>query len=384
MAVKISTGPKIHSLTSPPEKPEPYPPSNLIAQSIEYGDRTILVTVPFPDTIAIIAQIKNEHLESPYSTGGGAKKIYSAIDADMKAFVENLKKETLADPKPKVTGGANPKAVFNLAYSEAEPLQRAHLSLMRKQGQDFGIWSARLEFSVSKATPSGLVQLTSAFENALPLVFEKMLPDFRVSRIDPAIDLIGIRPIDVIARIEKPGKRLVYVGDNGEPESLYLYQKKQPLKKPSASMAKRTTGPLRLKLYERRDYFRQLMLEPPYGDCPVTRVEAPLVWDSKRPMLSSLPKLSNPFAGKHVVYAAKLAASQKKPQNWLSFCLAAFGGGVSTAQQKWPDAVGLGFRKQYSSYVGDLVFPCCWDQWANGLSYTGLAAWIDAAGTHPQ
>ncbi|WP_439491332.1 hypothetical protein [Blastomonas fulva] len=381
MAVKISTGDKVHSLTSPPEKPEPYPPSDLIAQSIEYGDRTILVTVPFPDTIAIIAEIKNEHLESPYSTGGGVKKIYSAIDADMKKFVENLKKETLADPKPKVTGGANPKAVFNIAYSETEPLQRAHLSLMRKQGQDFGIWSARLEFSVSKATPSGLMQLTSAFENALPLLFEKMLPDFRVSRIDPAIDLIGIRPIDVIARIEKPGKRLVYVGDNGEPESLYLYQKKQPLKKPPASMAKRTTGPLRLKLYERRDYFRQLMLDPPYGDCPVTRVEAELVWDSKRPMLSSLPKLSNPFAGTHVAYAAKLVTSHTKPKDWLAFCLAAFGSGVRTAQEKWPKGIGLNFRSTYSSCPGDLVHPDCWDQWQDGLAYTGLNKWIAAGGS---
>lgn len=380
MAVSISSGPKVHSLTSPPEQPEPYPPIDLIAQSLEYGDRTILVTVPFPDTISIIAEIKNEHLESPYSTGGGAKKTYSAIDKDMKAFVENLKKETLADPKPKVTGGANPKAVFNIAYSETEPLQRAHMSLMRKQGQDYGIWSARLEFSVSKATPSGLLQLTSAFENALPLLFEKMLPDFRVSRIDPAIDLIGIRPIDVIARIEKPGKRLVYVGDNGEPESLYLYQKKQPLKKPPASMAKRTTGPLRLKLYERRDYFRQLMLDPPYGDCPVTRVEAELVWDSKRPMLSSLPELSNPFAGKHVAYAAKLAASHTKPRDWLSFCLAAFGSGARTAQEKWPKGIGISFRNTYSSCPGDLVHPDCWHRWQDGLAHTGLGDWIMLAG----
>lgn len=384
MAVSISSGPKVHSLTSPPEKPEPYPPSDLIAQSMEYGDRTILVTVPFPDTIALIAEVRNEHLANPSSTGGGAKKIYKGVDKQLQEFIEVTKKETLLVPKPYVVAGEHAKADFWIAYNSVEPLHRAHLTLTRRPGQDYGIWTVRLEFSVSKASPHGLVQLTAAVEEALPLVFEKVLPDFRVSRVDAAIDLVGIRPIDVISRIKKPGKRLVYVGDHGEPESLYLYEKRKLLKEPPKSLSTKTTGPFRLKLYERRDYFKQLLLEPPYAGCPVTRVETTKKWTnktpSKRPALSSLANLSNLFAGTHVAYAASLAASQQKPQDWLAFCLAAFGGGVRTAQHKWPGGVGLNFRKTYSTCPGDLVHPDCWDRWQDGLNYTGLGDWIVLAG----
>ncbi|MDM7956009.1 hypothetical protein [Blastomonas sp.] len=351
---------------------------------MEYGDRTILVTVPFPDTIALIAEVRNEHLANPSSTGGGAKKIYKGVDKQLQEFIEVTKKETLLVPKPYVVAGEHAKADFWIAYNSVEPLHRAHLTLTRRPGQDYGIWTVRLEFSVSKASPHGLVQLTAAVEEALPLVFEKVLPDFRVSRVDAAIDLVGIRPIDVISRIKKPGKRLVYVGDHGEPESLYLYEKRKLLKEPPKSLSTKTTGPFRLKLYERRDYFKQLLLEPPYAGCPVTRVETTKKWTnktpSKRPALSSLANLSNLFAGTHVAYAASLAASQQKPQDWLAFCLAAFGGGVRTAQHKWPGGVGLNFRKTYSTCPGDLVHPDCWDRWQDGLNYTGLGDWIVLAG----
>lgn len=384
MAVKISHGTPVYSLTSPPEQPKPKPPSTLLGEAMSYGDRTILVTVPFPDTIELTADVLNQHLTNPDATGDGAKKIYKLLDDDLQKFAKSLKDgETLMSPKPDVYLGAKAKAVFDVAYDPDQPLNRARLTLARQPGVDYGSWSVRLEFSASKAQAAGLVKLIAAFEEALPLSFSKMLPDFRVSRVDPAIDLIGARPLDLIAHIENPGKRLVYVGKGGQPESLYLYEQKQPLKEPPASFTYNTRGPLRLKLYERRDYYRQLMLDPPYGDCPVTRVEVELRWKKKaqRPKLADLAGIKNAFDERRVAYAAKLADDIKAPKDWLSFCLAAFGGGVATAQHKWQlTSQGLGFRDTYQDCAGDLVNADRWAGWQDGIASTGLHTWIEAAG----
>jgi hypothetical protein len=380
MAVQIKTGgTPVYSLTSPPEQPTPQPPSELIAKKMQYGDRAVLVTVPFPDSIELIAEVLNEHLLTPDTTGEGTKTIYKKIDTDLKNWAKSVKAGETLVPVTSAWTGEKAKVVFDIQYDPDQPLNRARLTIFRKPTPDFGVWSVKYEFSASKAQAAGLVKLTSAFDDALPIVFEKMLPDFRVSRVDPAIDLIGASPIDLIAHVPKPGKRMVFVGAGGQPESVYLYELKKPLLKPPASISKNTRGPLRLKLYERRDYFRQLALDPPYGDCPVTRVEIEMRWKKHRPKLADLAKVKNAFAGRNVGYAAKLADEVPKPKDWLAFCLAAFGGGVATAQQKWQISSGLGYRKLYSSCPGDLINESCWDDWMAGLAITGLTAWIEAA-----
>ena len=157
--------------------------------------------------------------------------------------------------------------------------------------------AGEVEFSPSKAGPAGLVKLIAALDHVLLLFdIDKVLADARVSRIDAAIDLIGANPIDLIAHIKKPGKRLVYVGAQGHPETFYLYERRKPLKNPPSSWSVKTTGPLRLKLYERRDYHRQLKLPPPYGPSPVTRAEVEMRWTKSRPLFSDLFSLKNGHA----------------------------------------------------------------------------------------
>ena len=171
------------------------------------------------------------------------------------------------------------------------------------------------------------------------------------------------------------------MGDDGQPESVYLFERKKPLQAPPASISYNTLGTLRLKLYERRGYLLQLKLDPPYGDCPVTRAEVELRWKKKqqRPRLADLGEIQNALAGRRVAYAAKLADDLKRPKDWIAFCLAAFGGGLATARQKWPVGAGLGHHTRYSDCEGDLVSPSRWDRWSDGLAYTGLDKWIKAA-----
>ena len=51
MAIKIYLPgeERLFPLTSPPKKPKPKPDEKFIGKVIEYADRTVLVSVPFPD-----------------------------------------------------------------------------------------------------------------------------------------------------------------------------------------------------------------------------------------------------------------------------------------------------------------------------------------------
>lgn len=390
MAVKlISGGGSVPSITSPPPLPAPYPPDELIAKKVVYGDREILVTVPFPDTIVLVTDVMNHHLNQPYEAGAGSIAwIAKQIDADLKQYVSGYSTgETHFSPKPEVTGsGQRKKVVYRLDYDPDHPLHVAHLQLSRQETEGYGWWTIKLDFSVSKAGPVGLAKLTALLEDALQMNVKAILGSMRVQRINPAIDLIGAEPLDLIPHVPKPGKRMIYVGDHGRPESVYLYAKKAPLKQPPQTITKRTTGPLRLKLYERQSYFEQLKLDPPYGECPVTRAEVQSDWKQKKkqPWLANLATLPNRLLKRRIAYAAAVGPQTGNASSaWVQFCLAAFGGGVRKTQAKTGPGQGLHFRKLYEDCSGDLADENAWTRWADGLAFTGLDQWVEIAKANP-
>lgn len=375
MAVNIDTspGPLFHSLTSPPPKPEPSPPADLIAKVIQFPDRELMITIPFPDTVELVTDVLNEHLDSPYEAGS-VKSIYVEIDKDVTEFVKGFKGgESHFSPSPYVQGGPKAGAIFKLGYDSDQPLNFARLELRRRIGPDFGIWSVRLEFSASKAGPAGLVQLIAQIENAVGFLrVDRLLETFKLSRVDAAVDCIGATPLDLIAHVPKPGKRVAYVGDNGVPETVYLYGRKKPLDAPPSKLSVKTRGPLRLTLYERRDHARQLCLPSPYGDCPVTRAEVSRRWTKHRPLLSEIAEIPNLFSDRRVAYAPPIGGGTSA---WQKFCMAAFGAGVDAASFSWLPGRGGKFRKLYLGCVGDLVDQDCWGRWNDGLVATGLTQW---------
>lgn len=388
MAVKLTSGAKpVPSLTSPQPQPIPYPPEELIAEKVHYGDRDILVTVPFPDTIVLYTNILNYHLKQPYETGG-EKWICEELDKDLIQWVQgHFTGETYAPIAPSAKAELpNAFAAYVYKYDPDQPLWRADLLLKRKplKGFSYGSWSVRLELSVSKAGPAGLAQLTSLIDENLPFQVDRLFGTMRVRRLDAAIDLIGAEPIDLIAHVKKPGKRMVFVGDNGRPESQYLYERRDWLTEPPKQLKTKTRGPLRLTLYERRSYFEQLALEPLWGACPYTRAEVQSTWTYKEPMLASLADLPNRFRDRRVAYApaVKASAVKKNPSGWLMFCLAALGGGAGSSQAKLGPGQGSKFRLAYDRASGDLISSSRWTGWEAGLAYTGLSDWVQRAQAH--
>ena len=378
MAVKLTSGGKpLSPLTSPPPKPIPAPDPKLVAKAVSYEDREIIVTVPFPDSIELVAGVTNDILDVPDMSGKSAKLMYKELDQDIQQSLF----EIATSLPPFVSGGVNTTktlAEFFIVYDAVQPLNRARLLLWRSQKDDFGSWSIRFEFSASKAGPLGLVKLTAALEAVLPFLdITKLVQAFRVARIDAAIDCIGATPLDLIAHIPKPGKRMVFVGAHGRPESVYFYELKKPLKMPPKKFSVSTRGPLRLTLYERRAYHLQRLIEPPYGPSPVTRAEVSLRWTKERPFLSALADINNLFAGRRVAYAAAVTPGHRK--EWRRFCLAALGSGASGSLFSWLPGPGVKFAKAYAECEGDLIDPSCWTRWEDGLLTTGLMNWIKVA-----
>lgn len=361
-------------LTSTPAKPEPQPEEALIAKVMSYADRTVWVTHPQPDTIVLKAPILNEVLEVPDQSGKTAKEIYAQLDEEISHHLT----WPAAEPVQKVKLIAHEKPNRTALYRiPCGPHHSAYLRLARTPGPDFGSWRVELEFSPANVGPAGL----DAIEEGLEIVagflnFDRLLSACQVARLDVAIDCIGLRPLDLICHIPKPGKRNIYVGDDAGVETIYLHQRKAPATNPKPA-GWNTLGTLRATVYERRAQFLQLGWLPPFGPCPVTRIEVRKRWNNKRPWFSDLGGIENMFAGRRFAYAAEVPV---KPSNaWREFCLLVFAQGIERTTYEPLRGQHIGMAKRYENCVGDLVDESSWIGWGLGLEICGLAEWIARA-----
>lgn len=367
----------VYTLTSPPAHPKPVPAKELIAKTITYSDRKVYVTVPFPDTLELVLDVLDEHMMTPDVSGKPAKAIYEELDENIRNHLLEISKFKGADFSVDSFNPTHSKAVISIRYDPIQPLNRATITLTRKMRTDYPAWRLKLEFSAGKAGKKGILKLIATLQETVLgfLNWEVAMKWIRVSRIDAAVDCIGVFPIDLIAHIPKPGKRMVFVGENGRPESIYYYQKRKPLSAPPKKLSVKTRGPHRLTLYERRDYCRQLLLDPPYGDAPVTRAEVSTRWTTNRPLLCEILKIKNPFKGRRVAYAAAVPPISSK--EWRRFCAAVLGGGIEPALYQWLPGPGAAFAKSYDGCIGDLIDETCWIGWPQGIACTGLNEMVE-------
>jgi hypothetical protein len=381
LATKVTIGkPALFPLTSPPKQPSKKP-DEVVYSLKDYGDRQVWVSLPFPDSVELVCDLRPGHLAAKDASDKTLEVQFAELDKKLYDYIGG------ADvwPKPphpvtlakKSPVEVNRSATFFIKYDPDQPLNRATFTLRRCLDEGHGRWTAKLEFSARTAGKAGLSRLIDGVSKIVALSLPKMLPDMRVARLDVAVDCIGVVPIDLIVRVPDPGKRMTYLGDSGVPESHYLFARKPPPKKPPKKKSVRTRGAQRLTLYERRDYLRQLGLKPEFGDAPITRVEVAKRWSKSRPKLSEIGIIKNMFVGRHVAYAA--AARTPSSMEWVRFCMAAFGAGVEKAMWLWLTRGGKVFATTYLKCKGDLVSPETWLAWGAGLKMTGLDGWVSLA-----
>lgn len=204
-----------------PPPPHPEPPAELFtAKFIPSYDRTIWISVPQPDHLTIIIPI------IPKVYGNGVP------DISVEAFANGLGEYFQEQPHNAHWLGG--KVWWNEAKKE-KAWKDARLALGTRQATvHFELLKAkayghrlRIDLNPRKLGPKGFAQLALVLggENA-PFDLAASLAEAWVSRVDIAIDLVGIGVAEVVARHKKQGKRVLFTSADGALQSIYINRKK--------------------------------------------------------------------------------------------------------------------------------------------------------------
>ncbi len=353
-------------LTSPPVKYE-LPSNEWIASEINFTDRSVRLTFPFPDMVDIIAPV-SEHTQCfPDGSWKPALQKASQLDHEikehLKAFpaAEGLKLDKLWPPH-------DPRhAVVRLVSGDKHI---AYVELRRTKKEGFPSWSIRIEFNPSRLGYSGLAELRAKFEDAFGMLsLGKILREGKLSRLDVAVDAFGVLPIDLIVRVKKPGNYLSYSSQDGALETRMFFGEKLPSPKPMKS-----PGPLRLKIYDKLAEAKAKGKKPDSPGIRRTRLETSRRWKSHRPTLAQLHNINNPFKGVEVAYAAPdhLIGSEC----WRRVVEGALLRGISHIPVPSPASKGLKLIATYKKIAADILSAKSWDGWQQGVALTGFSGWI--------
>jgi hypothetical protein len=152
-------------LTSPLEEVTKHLGDDWIASLADYGNRQIVVTVPFPDTIRLTGDLLNEDFIVPDHSGKSVFAVYQEIDLGLLQFVASFP----ADPSNGIEAKKQTKYELNVLLKDGEE----HLgwaALKRRKGKDFGIWSFTLQFSPFKVGSESLPILIDRLQDAFCMI----------------------------------------------------------------------------------------------------------------------------------------------------------------------------------------------------------------------
>ena len=156
----------------------------------------------------------------------------------------------------------------------------------------------RLDFNPRKLGRKGFSKLVSILSDPSgPFKFKPFIEQARVTRIDVAVDLVGVQVSELLVRHKKQGVRSYYVGKDGVLETLYVHRGKTKAK-PSGNVA--------LMAYDRRKERVSKGKSPPFGLADVTRIEITKLPKKPHNYLQKLASFADPFAEISVGYAPEM------------------------------------------------------------------------------
>jgi hypothetical protein len=191
------------------------------------------------------------------------------------------------------------------------------------------------------------------------LSFTDIITNGKVTRVDVAVDIVGVHLADLLLSIESGGKHHWYYSEKGKPETGYLGIKK------SDKNAKWIT-------YNKRQQIKDSSgqsAEQAYGGLSHTRIEYHAMPNKPFPALNTV---SNPF--NEISLAFPKAPKGVKPHAWTFFL-------DSCARRGQPAALALlpegKLRKTYQQAVdaGHASFwrpDKIWEAWPDALLNSGV------------
>ncbi len=215
----------------------------------------------------------------------------------------------------------------------------------------------------------------------------EMLAVAKVTRLDVAVDVVGIHMREVIVRHAKQGVRSMYIGPDGELETLYVHRKKPPLKLKiddegltlKTIPSRKPAGDVLVAIYDRVKERAARGKLPPFGDAPVTRIEVVRRRFQKQ-LLPGLPDLADVLKDTWVGFArSQISAWDPDWDRYRTFRLTMpHGRAVQMAGVQV--LAGTDYGDAFEVVNPDLVSPAInWKLWDEGLIKTGLMSLIKAA-----
>lgn len=216
----------------------------------------------------------------------------------------------------------------------------------------------RFEFNPSKLGKTGM----AFFRDHLPeflaqhYTYKSIAEDGRITRIDIACDLIDVPMAMLVYQGGKPKKQIVYIGENGEIETIY------PAKKSA-------TKPSDVKMYDKKQERLDKGHNPQYGQVPHTRLEV-----RKETILpiAKLAKLQNPFK-KIAIFAPGGGEPPEQDHHWKLFFEICRIKGIQAALNILPKELQSEYESALKKAKSEFWRPGkLWSFWSKVLDASGL------------
>lgn len=289
MPVNIFVGPPTYNKApSPPKGPSEklFPFHNLIKDQSPYW-----VSLPLPDKLHLSVGLNPKHFSpgfKPAEAHDYGRMLMHALATGQAgpATVLQYLPAHMIHTKVQVQFGSDQVPV----YFELKKTPKAH----------DGPHTLIIQMNPAKLGEDGVFDFLDRLHSGTQgrLLVGSMLADARISLLDVAIDIVGIRLFDLLvsSKLEKRREQICSAS-TGDLETIMLHPGTTMVVQGAGKKLRKSTARM-VKAYDKRREQIASGVSPPYGDAPVSRVEVTKKrFGSKHTTLQTLPLLSNPFAG---------------------------------------------------------------------------------------
>lgn len=370
--MKVSYGPPP---SNKPPPPDPTPKQSHYPWVVNLGDiGEVWVSIPKPDRLTIVGDVYPAHFAAGYTPSGSS---YAQIIM-MAAASGELGKVV---GKPSYANG-----LFSMVQIIAPGGGAINFTRLKTSAEG-ATDKLRIELNPWELGADGALTLLDRLHSETGGAFKvgHFLADARVSRVDVAIDLVGVRVADILVSSKGEGKRTHYYGQTGELESVYLFRKFKPHDvdqiEPTKVVKRKGLGSFLVRVYDKVEERRSVGRQPPFGPAPVTRVEISKTRFGAQVFgLRDLAEMKNPFAKLRVGHARSPHVTNL--WEWLQYVQCRRGSGPVMAAE----LLTLNLAKQiqygelWKEFPSDLVTPPkIWGHWKHSLVASGVQHFVDAA-----
>jgi len=215
---------------APSNKPQKdLPDGNLCKDEIKFPDgRTVWRSNVRPDRISFVSYLAANQFAFPKGHNKTLTDVFSSLLGGLSGAVEGEVGGKAFVPSSGTRG------TFTLPCGPRGAIIYLALKREKVPGTVVPAFSVRVEFNPRKLQPSGIHQFLEILEQCfdVPIDVGAFLSNATVTRYDAAVDFVGLCPSELVATIEKPGKRLAYFGGDGLLETVQLHKKRATPSKP--------------------------------------------------------------------------------------------------------------------------------------------------------